>query len=547
MNSVLANLLEQNYRSLFEHLSLRATSAVQKIDGYYSVIAQLTEMDSIESAYLISSLYAQLIRQEDRSRNGVYFTPPSVSRRVIQEVSRIKEVSLINSRIIDPCSGGGAFLAPLAAFLRDELKVAQIQPEERLQRISKNICGVDICKTLVDLSKIFCLIELNSDIARAGRAPQINIDTKDFLSRGIHGENFDVIIGNPPFRRLASSEREKYLVTYGESHNGGSNLYGMFIHKSLSLARPGGVVCLIIPSSLFAGVRFEYLRSLIRDRADVTSIEIMQEREGVFMDVQQETAILTLRKLPAGAQRKNSAKITSISKAFSPMKIGACVIPLGKSPWIIPRKREQLAASRLFSSDLPKISDYGLSIRTGSVVWNRDKRPRFSTVDEELSSNQIRYPLIWSECIGKDGSFDFSRAERRAPDGLFVGTHDTDPELLKISAVAIKRTSNSGQDRRIYCAHIHSQFVFKYGAYLAENHVNLLFQSNGQCSIDLELFARILNSTPVDDAFRCLSGSSAVSKYELTRLPIPDIELVQKRIDQGMNIDEAIEAEFYDI
>jgi hypothetical protein len=43
-----------------------------------------------------------------------------------------------------------------------------------------------------------------------------------------------------------------------------------------------------------------------------------------------------------------------------------------------------------------------------------------------------------------------------------------------------------------------------------------------------------------------LSGSSAVSKYELSRLPLPDMEDVQKRLDEGFDIGEAVRLGLYD-
>ena len=213
---------------------------------------------------------------------------------------------------------------------------------------------------------------------------------------------------------------------------------------------------------------------------------------------------------------------------------------------MIPKSKKQLKIASLFSTKLPTLRDYDVEVRTGSVVWNRDERNRFSTRGRVSKAAYGRYPLIWSDCIGMDGTFNFERARKRAPKELFVGTTLLDPELISTSAIALKRTSNSNQSRRLFSAHICKKFVKSYGGYLGENHVNLIVPRTSTCTADLKLLSKTLNSAPVDAAFRCLSGSSAVSKYELNRLPLPDLAVVKKGLDEGYCIDEAVKNSLYE-
>lgn len=544
--SMLADLLEESYPLLSKHYGIRPAKKIQQIPDYYSVIDDLVEMGSVTVAYWLSSFYSLLICQERRYRNGIYFTPPELFARVFDEVSAAYSSDIFKAKIIDPCSGGGAFLSPLTASIRQEMKKRGIRPRERLRRICKNLRGVEICQTLRKLSEIFCYIELYSDIEWEQAIPNLRIETADFLTRKFDGQPFDIVIGNPPFRRLTAAEQNEYSLEFDETRNGGSNLYGLFIHKALNLVRPGGVVGLIIPASLFAGARYAYLRSFIGDSADVVSIRTMQERAGVFLDVQQEAAVLTLKKHVPKTRRRKFTKVGAVCDKVKSRSIGRVELPKGYRPWVIPRSKEQLEAASLFSRDLPTLVDYGIAIRTGSVVWNRDVRPRYPTREPKSGNGISRYPLIWSECVGADGTFGFERAKHRAPSDVFVGTRAADPELLRSSAIAVKRTSNSKQSRRIYCALINRDFVQDYEAYLGENHINLLVPEEPSISVNLELLAQVLNSAPIDDAFRCLSGSSAVSKYELSRLPLPDMEDVQKRLDEGFDIGEAVRLGLYD-
>ena len=548
VTSILADFLSEAYPLLSDYYGFVSIRRLQKICDYESLINDLLEMDSINSAYLISSLYSLLICQNRRYRDGIYFTPPELSKQVIREISDAYSGDLLTAKIIDPCSGGGAFLAPFVSHLNLEMKQRGIRPSERFHRVSQNVVGVEVCNTLSKLSEAFCLIELYREVELERSTAIIKIKTADFLKKNFDNDSFDVVIGNPPFRRISASEQSEYSKEFGITRNGGSNLYGLFIQKVLTLVRPGGVVGLVIPANLFAGKRYAHLRSYIRSHADVVSIQTMQERTGVFMDVQQETAIITLKKIIPGVRRRKIVKIASVCEKVKvkAKPICRCELPRGESPWVIPRSLEQLDATKLFAKNLPRLEDYGIKIRTGSVVWNRDNRPKYSQRGSKNSCNKPCYPLIWSDCIGADGSFDFSRAKERAPSKMFVGTKEADPELLRRSAIAIKRTSNSKQARRIFSAVINSNFVQNYSAYLGENHINFLVPSSSTSTVDLELLSLILNSDPVDEAFRCLSGSSAVSKYELRRLPLPDLDYVQKRMEEGFGIGEAVRLGFYE-
>jgi adenine-specific DNA-methyltransferase len=78
---------------------------------------------------------------------------------------------------------------------------------------------------------------------------------------------------------------------------------------------------------------------------------------------------------------------------------------------------------------------------------------------------------------------------------------------------------------------------------LGENHVNFLVAVNGT-SIAPELVAQILASEPLDRLFRCRSGVTNVSVYELTHLPLPDPEIVRIELAAGVGIDAAVRAGF---
>jgi adenine-specific DNA-methyltransferase len=61
-----------------------------------------------------------------------------------------------------------------------------------------------------------------------------------------------------------------------------------------------------------------------------------------------------------------------------------------------------------------------------------------------------------------------------------------------------------------------------------ENHLNMIRPIVEQPAVSLRVIAALFNSAVVDDAFRCISGSVAVSASELEALPLPSPESARR-------------------
>src|SRR5580704_17653444 len=66
-----------------------------------------------------------------------------------------------------------------------------------------------------------------------------------------------------------------------------------------------------------------------------------------------------------------------------------------------------------------------------------------------------------------------------------------------------------------------ASFIANHGAVTVENHLNMLIPTAAKPIIPPALLSAFLNSSAADRAFRCLSGSVAVSAYERESLPLP--------------------------
>jgi adenine-specific DNA-methyltransferase len=87
--------------------------------------------------------------------------------------------------------------------------------------------------------------------------------------------------------------------------------------------------------------------------------------------------------------------------------------------------------------------------------------------------------------------------------------------------VLLQRTTAKEQSRRLIAAALPQDLIAQHGGVVVENHLNMVRPVNGAPSVSPAAVAAILNSEIADLAFRCISGSVAVSAFELEALPVP--------------------------
>ena len=177
-----------------------------------------------------------------------------------------------------------------------------------------------------------------------------------------------------------------------------------------------------------------------------------------------------------------------------------------------------------------RLRDWGYCVSTGPLVWNRFKTQLRSRPGKNI------FPLIWAEAVTADGRFIY-RAERRGHEPYFL--IEEGDEWLKVSVpcVLVQRTTAKEQTRRLIAAEMPASFVAKHGAVVVENHLNMVrAEGKKAAKVNTATLATILNSAIVDQVFRCISGSVAVSAFELEALPLPapeDMAPIENLIRRG--------------
>ncbi len=474
------------------------------------------KLDALEAGYLIGLLYTGMMPDRLRAALGAYYTPPTLSARLL-DLATEAGVDWSVARVLDPSCGGGAFLAPLA--LRMATSTRDADPGLVLDSIEQRLVGFEIDPFAGWMAQVFLDAALASLCAAAGRQLGSLVRICDSLEQTA-GEDFDLVVGNPPYGRTKLSPllRRKFA----RSLFGHANLYGVFTDLALRFVRKGGVVAFVTPTSFLSGEYFKALRGLLSRQAPPASIDFVERRKGVFADVLQETLLATYKR--GGDQR--TGKVHFISPAghgsIKAVTAGSFRLPAKpESPWLMPRNESHAQLLKRVGALPHRLADWGYTVSTGPLVWNRHKaglrdRP-----------GRRRYPLVWAEAVRADGRFAF-RAEKRNHQPFFEPREGEQWVVTDLPCVLVQRTTAKEQCRRLIAAELPASFVEKHGAVVVENHLNMVKPRNGAPEVPPAALAAVLNSDLVDQLFRCINGSVAVSAYELGALPLPAAETMRE-------------------
>jgi adenine-specific DNA-methyltransferase len=144
------------------------------------------------------------------------------------------------------------------------------------------------------------------------------------------------------------------------------------------------------------------------------------------------------------------------------------------------------------------------------------------------------HPLIWAEAVTADGRFVF-RADKRNHSPYFKPEAGDDWLVVDRSCVLVQRTTAKEQDRRLIAAELSQAFIDTHGGVVVENHLNMV-RTIGATKVSSAAVAAVLNSDIVDQVFRCISGSVAVSAFELESIPLPPasaMAAIEKLVAKG--------------
>jgi len=466
-----------------------------------------------------------------RAQYGMYFTPPAVVERLLDMVAECG-FDWTRGKVVDPACGGGAFLAPVARRMLQHTHAARTGARKSALAadVLSRLGGIEIESFCAWMAKAFLqltFIELLG-APQPGLGDAVRTADTITLDDELSGQ-FDLVVGNPPYGKVSLPPGLR--AKYARSLFGHANLYGIFTDMAVRLAGPKALIAYVTPTSFLGGQYFKNLRKLLREQAPLQAIDFITPREHVFADVLQETALAVYRKggeavrvgvsftTPAGPGAR--AEVRSVGR----FRLNGTF----DGPWVLPRDSAHAGLLRRAEEMKLHLADLGYEVSTGPLVWNRHKG--------QLSrqSGKNAFPLIWAESVQSNGRFRFAH-EKRNHVPYFRLLPGQGHLLTTAPCVLVQRTTAKEQHRRIIAARLPPTFVEKHGGVVIENHLNVVRPANGQPAVDLDTLAALLNSTAIDELFRCISGSVAVSAYEILSMPLPSrdrLDDLQRRVRDG--------------
>lgn len=465
-----------------------------------------------EAGYHLGLAYTSMLPSEYRTRHGIYYTPPALAERMLDQVTAAG-LDWATAHVLDPACGGGAFLAPVAKRIMTAL--AHCEPAILVNNVATRLAGFELDPFAGWLSQITLDAVMLPVTTKAGRQLPPLIQTVDTLTLVEPARKFDLVIGNPPYGKikLAAQQRAQFQrALYGHA-----NLYGLFMDIAIRHATPDGLLAYLTPTSFLAGEYFKNLRALLAVEARPVTIDFVSLRKGVFEDVLQEVILATYKR----RSKRKTADI-HIAKPNGDSRLtvtaaGQFKLPAdGSRPWLMPRDTKHVPLLVRLNRFKQRLADWGYTVSTGPLVWNRHKPQLVSSPGKGDT-----LPLIWAESITNDGRFLW-RAEKRNHAPYFKVKPGDEWLIVREPCVLLQRTTAKEQARRLIAAALPAEFLSKHKAVVIENHLNMIRATSAKPKVSPLVLAAVLNSDAADRAFRCVSGSVAVSAYELEALPLPN-------------------------
>ena len=444
--------------------------------------------------------------KEERKKYGQFFTSESIAIFMVSLFSVNLHKKSLN--LLDAGAGSGILSIALYCRLREtgykgHIKLICYETDDKvLDVLIKNLSSIE------DKKFSFEIRGENYITSQEYKNDTSNKKTNE-------KENYDLIIGNPPYKKIAKNTPEATHMK--EVCYGAPNLYFLFWAMGIYNLKDGGEIVYIVPRSWTSGAYFESFRKYMLSKTVITDIHIFERRDKVFdkESVLQETMIIKVvkrRKIP------EKIKITSSDTSdFSDIKYFCVdydtIVPQNGYVYLVTNHDEAktLATLNRLANTLPSNN---LQMKTGLVVDFRSKELLRSNVSETT------YPLFYSQHI-KKGRVLFPIGKENE----YIETERKGYLQENSNYVFIKRFTAKEEKRRLQC-----------GVYLSKEHPDFKYISTQnkinyiKCHSEEEAYGLyvILNSSIYDQYYRILNGSTQVNSTEINRIPMPSTEIICK-------------------
>jgi DNA (cytosine-5)-methyltransferase 1 len=247
---IAANIKNVTAKTIIAEKDARKIILKHKLDNFdnlYSFIETNLTQRGWQELLKISEL-----ANSSRLDNAAYYTSQDICFSMINDLPAFEKQDTIC--ILEPSVGLGSFIPLLLKKFANKNKiiidVIDIDPNsiKLLKLLLKKIIIPHNCK-INFINDDFLLRNIKrSDVPH------------NFCSKLPTYKKYDIVIGNPPFKKITRSSDRYYQYKQAAYNQHTSNICGYFVEKSMSV---GKIVSLIVPKTLMSAPEFNKTRELM--------------------------------------------------------------------------------------------------------------------------------------------------------------------------------------------------------------------------------------------------------------------------------------------
>ena len=480
------------------------TARVTHVDGGDTVEALIARTE--QRRELVSNTL-----RGSRAHLGQFFTP-SRAAGLIADLPRLPQTGEL--RFLDPGAGVGSLTTALIA------RILREAPALRVEVVAVEIdpaVAPHLQETIADCRRV---------AAAAGTQVTATQLTGDLITEatgfgrqvGPLAAPFDIVIMNPPYRKLGAQSRERQALTADGIDC--PNIYCTFLAIGVLALKPEGQLVAITPRSFANGPYFGAFRRFFLAETAIDHLHVFESRSTVFADsgVLQENIVFSATRsgqhgeVTLSASRGHTDQATMRAVPYS-----AIVTPGDPNQFIhIPAGDDDALAAETFMSLQCKLGDLDLQVSTGKVV---DFRAKDHLRDQPADGS---VPLIYPGNL-RHGQVQWPLPIRKAQ--ALINCAETRKLMLPGERYVLVKRFSSKEERRRVVAAIYDPEEISADEVGFENHLNVFHHRERGLE---ESFARglclWLNSSVVDAFFRIFSGHTQVNATDLRSLRYPSGE-----------------------
>lgn len=265
--------------------------------------------------------FQKFLTHNEKEGNGQFFTPEPVVDFCVDIID-----PKLGETIIDPCCGSGGFLFSAYKHILDN------NPISKEAIIKNQLFGFDINKNITQIAKMKFLLEQNIPNNIFCNNSLGDLENLINLAKQRNTElngGFDVILTNPPFgtagkitdnKMLGNFElgykwtkhEDKYIKTKVLANGQPAEI--LFVERCLQLLKEGGRMGIVLPNGHFENPSLSYLRSYIKDKAQILSVVNLPQETFIPYGTGVKTSLLFLEKKDKSKQEKYSIFFGKVNK-----------------------------------------------------------------------------------------------------------------------------------------------------------------------------------------------------------------------------------------